>query len=228
MNKLQEFWYCVAPQNDIPLYRGEALDDSVVTGLLSFLNYYRNNRQETFLESIQKALLHNPHFINDIRLLLGISDKRFYLDMTYLAHISTTANGERLVAEKREDLLSKLNVVAAKTGQVFDQDHIDPLGLGVLNEPLDPRTVKIRTRVPIINIGVDFIPAPLSHIVLKQQLLILDTDGFPVAFIIIAQTAVDTDVVCFFNHLCFPSRRSRFHTSCGVMAPQGVSPVRLS
>ena len=29
MNKLQEFWYCVAPQNDIPLYRGEALDDSV-------------------------------------------------------------------------------------------------------------------------------------------------------------------------------------------------------
>ena len=73
MNKLQEFWYCVAPQNDIPLYRGEALDDSVVTGLLSFLNYYRNNRQETFLESIQKALLHNPHFINDIRLLLGIS-----------------------------------------------------------------------------------------------------------------------------------------------------------
>lgn len=40
-----------------------------------------------------------------IRLLLGISDKRFYLDMTYLAHISTTANGERLVAEKREDLI---------------------------------------------------------------------------------------------------------------------------
>ena len=43
MNKLQEFWYCVAPQNDIPLYRGEALDDSVVTGLLTFLDYYRNN-----------------------------------------------------------------------------------------------------------------------------------------------------------------------------------------
>lgn len=105
MNKLQEFWYCVAPQNDIPLYRGEALDGSVVAGLLTFLDYYRNNIQETFSESIQKALLHNPNFINDIRLLLGISDKRFYLDMTYLAHISTTANGERLVAEKREDLI---------------------------------------------------------------------------------------------------------------------------
>ena len=64
-----------------------------------------NTIQETFSESIQKALLHNPNFINDIRLLLGISDKRFYLDMTYLAHISTTANGERLVAEKREDLI---------------------------------------------------------------------------------------------------------------------------
>lgn len=105
MNKLQEFWYCVAPQNDIPLYRGEALDNRVVTGLLAFLNYYRNNIQNTFSESIQKALLHNPDFINDIRLLLGISDKRFYLDMTYLAHISTTTNGERLVAEKREDLI---------------------------------------------------------------------------------------------------------------------------
>lgn len=105
MNKLQEFWYCVAPQNDIPLYRGEALDNRVVTGLLAFLNYYRNNIQNTFSESIQKALLHNPDFINDIRLLLGISDKRFYLDMTYLAHISTTTNGERLVAEKREDLV---------------------------------------------------------------------------------------------------------------------------
>ena len=58
MNKLQEFWYCVAPQNDIPLYRGEALDGSVVAGLLTFLDYYRNNIQETFSESIQKALLH--------------------------------------------------------------------------------------------------------------------------------------------------------------------------
>lgn len=105
MNKLQEFWYCVAPQNDIPLYRGEALDDRVVTGLLSFISYYRNNRQETFLESIQEALLYNPNFINDIRLLLGISDKRFYLDMTYLAHISTATDGKRLVAENRENLV---------------------------------------------------------------------------------------------------------------------------
>lgn len=105
MNKLQEFWYCVAPQNDIPLYRGEMLDDSVVIGLLAFLNYYRNNIQDTFSKSIQKALLYNPNFINDIRLLLGISNKRFYLDMTYLAHISTTINGDRFVPEKREDLI---------------------------------------------------------------------------------------------------------------------------
>lgn len=105
MNKLQEFWYCVAPQNDIPLYKGEALDDRVVTDLIAFLNYYRNHIQATFSDSIQKALLHNPKFINDIRLLLGISNKRFYLDMTYLAHISATSTGKRLVAEKREDLI---------------------------------------------------------------------------------------------------------------------------
>lgn len=105
MDRLQEFWYCVAPQNDIPLYSGEALDGSVVTSLISFLDYYRNNGQDTFSESVRSALLHNPKFIHDIRLLLGISDKRFYLDMTYLAHISTTSAGQRIVAEEREHLL---------------------------------------------------------------------------------------------------------------------------
>ena len=70
MDKLQEFWYCVAPQNEIPLYRGETLDDQVVASLLAFLNYYRSHREGTFSEALQKALLHNPKFIRDIRLLL--------------------------------------------------------------------------------------------------------------------------------------------------------------
>ena len=105
MDKLQEFWYCVAPQNEIPLYRGETLDDQVVASLLAFLNYYRSHREGTFSESLQKALLHNPKFIRDIRLLLGISDKRFYLDMTYLAHSWQADDGTRLVEEAREDLV---------------------------------------------------------------------------------------------------------------------------
>ena len=53
--------------------------------------------------------------------------------------------------------------------------------------------------------------------------MVLDADGFAVAFIVVTQTAVDADVVCFCSHLYFPSRLSRFHTSCGVMAPQGIS-----
>lgn len=105
MDKLQEFWYCVAPQNEIPLYRGETLDDQVVASLLAFLNYYRSHREGAFSESLQKALLHNPKFIRDIRLLLGISDKRFYLDMTYLAHSWQADDGTRLVEEAREDLV---------------------------------------------------------------------------------------------------------------------------
>lgn len=105
MDKLQEFWYCVAPQNEIPLYRGETLDDQVVASLLAFLKYYRSHREGTFSESLQKALLHNPKFIRDIRLLLGISDKRFYLDMTYLAHSWQADDGTRLVEEAREDLV---------------------------------------------------------------------------------------------------------------------------
>lgn len=52
MDKLQEFWYCVAPQNEIPLYRGETLDDQVVASLLAFLNYYRSHREGTFSESL--------------------------------------------------------------------------------------------------------------------------------------------------------------------------------
>ena len=48
MDKLQEFWYCVAPQNEIPLYRGETLDDQVVASLLAFLNYYRSHRVVNF------------------------------------------------------------------------------------------------------------------------------------------------------------------------------------
>ena len=105
MDKLQEFWYCVAPQDEIPLYRGETLDDQVVASLLAFLNYYRSHREGTFSEPLQKALLHNPKFIRDIRLLLGISDKRFYLDMTYLAHSWQADDGTRLVEEAREDLV---------------------------------------------------------------------------------------------------------------------------
>lgn len=104
MDKLQEFWYCVSPQNDIPIYKGETLDETVVGDLIGFLDYYRENCSENISQSLQSALLHDPKYIKVVRLLLGITNKRFYLDMTYLAHVATDASGERLVKEKREDL----------------------------------------------------------------------------------------------------------------------------
>lgn len=105
MDLLQEFWYCVAPQSEIPLYRGESLDDSVVSSLLEFLRCCREGLRPPFSASLQRILLDNPQFIHNIRLLLGISDKRFYLDMTYLAHVAVTADGRRLVPEGRETLV---------------------------------------------------------------------------------------------------------------------------
>ncbi len=105
MDKLQEFWYCVAPQADIPLYKGGSLDGGAAAGLVAFVDYCRHNVRGTFSQAIQRALLHNPDFVHDIRLLLGISNKRFYLDMTYLAHMACTQTGERLVEERRENLV---------------------------------------------------------------------------------------------------------------------------
>lgn len=105
MTDLQEFWYCVAPQSQIPLYRGESMDDAVVESLLEFVEFCRTSTAPSLPETLRQALLTRPASIADIRLLLGISDKRFYLDMTYLSHICTTKEGRRLVEEARQDLI---------------------------------------------------------------------------------------------------------------------------
>ena len=47
----------------------------------------------------------NPSVISDIRVLVGVSDKRLYLDLTYLANTYRSADNKRLVPEAREHLL---------------------------------------------------------------------------------------------------------------------------
>ena len=46
------------------------------------------------------------------------------------------------------------DVVAAQTGQVFGDDHVDLLGLNVRNHPLECRTVKICAAETVINIDI--------------------------------------------------------------------------
>lgn len=74
-----------------------------------------------------------------------------------------------------------LHEVPSQAGQVLDENDIDASGLCVSNQALEDCS-----RVAVIHIGVHFIPAPLPHIPLKQQLLIFNADGFPVSFVIVA------------------------------------------
>lgn len=106
MNKLEEFWYCVAPQEDLPLYKSQEISSVACTNLINFIELYKAKKSPDSPENIiQKIILQNPDIISDIRVLVGVSDKRLYLDLTYLANIYTDANNRRLVSEDREHLL---------------------------------------------------------------------------------------------------------------------------
>jgi hypothetical protein len=107
MNRIHEFWYSVASQEDLPLYKGHAISSDVCDKLIQFIDYFKSERlkSKNLKEIISEALLTNPEMIKDIRLLLGISDKRLYLDLTYLVNFTTLQDGSRLVNESRENLI---------------------------------------------------------------------------------------------------------------------------
>ncbi len=106
MNKLEEFWYCVAPQEDLPLYKGQEISSGACENLINFIDLYKSMKSQTHPEkTIQEIILQKPGLISDIRVLVGVSDKRLYLDLTYIANIYTDSNKRRLVSEEREHLL---------------------------------------------------------------------------------------------------------------------------
>lgn len=41
MNKIEEFWYCVAPQEDLPLYKGQEISSDACTKLIALVNKYK-------------------------------------------------------------------------------------------------------------------------------------------------------------------------------------------
>ncbi len=109
MNKIEEFWYCVAPQEDLPLYKGQEINSDACISLISLIETYKeisaDNKNATPRDIILKIILDNPPIISDMRVLVGVSDKRLYLDLTYIANIYTGKNQIRLVPESREHLL---------------------------------------------------------------------------------------------------------------------------
>lgn len=106
MNRIEEFWYCVAPQEDLPIYKGGEISSDACVNLLKLIDLYKEKRNTAEPNLIVKSIiLENPSIISDIRVLVGVSDKRLYLDLTYAVNIYKNPNGKRLVPESREHLL---------------------------------------------------------------------------------------------------------------------------
>lgn len=109
MKNIEEFWYCVAPQEDLPLYKGHEISCDACQNLINLVETYKKMRLSKPYRSegdiIHKIILDDPSIISDMRVLVGVSDKRLYLDLTYIANVYNDKNHNRLVPEKREHLL---------------------------------------------------------------------------------------------------------------------------
>ena len=60
----------------------------------------------------------------------------------------------------------------------------DASGLCVGDQALDTRALEIRSRVAVVDISVDFVPALLPNVALKEKFLILNADGFSVPLVV--------------------------------------------
>jgi len=105
MNRIEEFWYCVAPQEDLPLFKADCIGYEACDNLISVINAYKMARVNSSPEEIiNSIILQKPAIISDLRVLVGVSDKRLYLDLTYIVNVYHSSTG-RIVAERRENLI---------------------------------------------------------------------------------------------------------------------------
>jgi len=113
MQKIEEFWYCVSPQREMPLFQQI---DGEMDGLLIFLNQFRSkyeqsrllnpalSPEETLLSVCSDYIIEEPGCISVLRQLVGISDKRLYLDLTYIFNRALKPNGDHLLGESWSSL----------------------------------------------------------------------------------------------------------------------------
>lgn len=77
----REFWYHVSPQHEIPLaVKKEVLP---LQDQLEYLCEKMHLHHDTF-QLIKQEIYDNPQVIYQLRTLVSISDKRFYLDLSYM------------------------------------------------------------------------------------------------------------------------------------------------
>lgn len=109
MTRIEEFWYCVAPQDDIPLpdnTRTEQLEsyNELIALLTNYKSVHKCNPHLSTKEIVKQILLTNPNSISSFRKLIDISDKRLYLDLTYIINFYDKDNF-RLLETPRESLV---------------------------------------------------------------------------------------------------------------------------
>lgn len=80
MDDIEEFWYHVASQDEIPIYGN--INKSI--DLKIFYDYLKNIKENNFFEYTKKFLLNDSNLLDKLRTFAGISDKRLYLDLSYL------------------------------------------------------------------------------------------------------------------------------------------------
>lgn len=109
MNKIEEFWYCVSNQDQLPIYKFEEINSSQsCTMLINFIKEYKmqSNTQKDIdnQQIISNILLATPIYLNEIRKLVGVSDKRLYLELSFIFNRYTTKSGKNIFDEKRTGL----------------------------------------------------------------------------------------------------------------------------
>ena len=81
-NPQNEYWFHVAPQHEIPI-AGE-VEELIDTEALSGLIGKFENAPTIEAEHLTAAINNNPDSIDILRSLVGVSDKRMYLELSYI------------------------------------------------------------------------------------------------------------------------------------------------
>ena len=107
------------------------------------------------------------HFVQDIA-------KRGDVHGALVQRVHPVVDGDiahPMLREEHFQIQPAVQIVAAQPGQVFGDDAVDTFGFNVLNHALETGSLEIRSRIPVIHIGLDKVPAPLTHILGKDGLL---------------------------------------------------------
>lgn len=92
VSKREEYWYNVSPQDSLPIAgSNEALELEALNILLDEL---AQSPLEIRREIIRNALIKEPSLFNKFRLFIGISNKRAYLDLSYIFRNSPHPDGK--------------------------------------------------------------------------------------------------------------------------------------